>query len=197
MQGLSCAFEVRGNQDDLVAKLLAENARLKQAVARHGVFLPADVTPKSRQRPATSPAPTISSMGSRRQGVSSTGSHGHTVSNGTGSPGHTVSNGTGSPGHTVSNGTGSPGHTVSNGTGSDEGHTNAAPTPGSIPPTPNSAEPVPPSSLQPGDAPEAEQAKIMQKLKSTNPQLMHAKYDIDGEDILIRKQTRMHGDTNP
>ena len=96
MQGLSCAFEVRGNQDDLVAKLLAENARLKQAVARHGVFLPADVTPKSRQRPATSPAPTISSMGSRRQGVSSTGSHGHTVSNGTGSPGHTVSNGTGS-----------------------------------------------------------------------------------------------------
>ena len=32
MQGLSCAFQIRENQDDLVAKLLAENARLKQAV---------------------------------------------------------------------------------------------------------------------------------------------------------------------
>ena len=53
--------EVRDNRDDLVAKLLAENARLMQAVAQHGVILPAAATPKDRLRPPSSPAPTVSS----------------------------------------------------------------------------------------------------------------------------------------
>ena len=181
--------EVRDNRDDLVAKLLAENARLMQAVAQHGVILPAAATPKDRLRPPSSPAPTVSSnkgspgptvasnKGSPGPTVSSNkGSAGpDTVSSNKGNPGPTVSSNKGSPGPTVSSNKGSPGPTVSTPAGASTAASKETSSPTELPPLA--------SSLQPGDAPEAEQKKIMQTLKSANPQLMHAKYDIDGEDF--------------